>query len=288
MPVRCEGFPVPDIAYVNGRFLPLSDAVVSIEDRGFQFGDGVYEVVRTYGNHPFQLPAHLDRLERSAKALNLPVPVSRMEWDEVVAKALSQASYPESKIYIQVTRGPAPRDHQFPADARPTVVLTVREMRPLADAVRVNGIDAITMDDLRWGRCDIKSVNLLANVLARQRAKEAGVFEAIFVRGGRVTEGSVSNVLLVRDRQLITSPEGPDILSGVTRSLVLDLARREGLKVMEQHPLQEDLHAASEVFLTGTTVEVLSVVRIDGRPIGSGVPGPISRLLTSRFETLTA
>jgi D-alanine transaminase len=278
---------VPDIAYLNGQFLPLSEAVVSIEDRGFQFGDGVYEVVRTYGNHPFQLPAHLDRLERSAKELKLPLPVSRMEWEEVVVKALSRASYQESKIYIQVTRGPAPRDHQFPEGPAPTVVLTVREMRPLADAIRVNGVVAITMDDLRWGRCDIKSVNLLANVLARQRAKEAGAFEAIFVRSGRVTEGSVSNVLLVREGELMTAPEGSDILSGVTRSLVLDLARREGLKIMEQHPLQEDLHTASEVFLTGTTVEVLPVVRIDGKPVGTGVPGPISRLLTSRFETLT-
>ena len=204
---------MPDIAYVNGRFLPLAEAVVSIEDRGFQFGDGIYEVIRTYGNHPFQLSAHLDRLERSAKALKLPVLVSRAEWGEVVGKALSQASYPESKIYIQVTRGPAPREHQFPVDARPTVVLTVREMRPLADAIRVNGVDAITMDDLRWGRCDIKSVNLLANVLARQRAKEAEVFEAIFVRSGRVTEGSVSNVLLVRDKRVMTAPEGSDILS---------------------------------------------------------------------------
>jgi D-alanine transaminase len=277
---------VPDIGYVNGRFSLLSDAVVSVEDRGFQFGDGVYEVVRTYGNHPFQLDAHLVRLEKSASALNLRLPVSKAECSALIHEAVSRAAYKESKIYIQITRGVAPRDHQFPADAVPTLVITVREMRLLPDSLRNNGVEAMTLDDFRWGRCDIKSVNLLANVLARQQAKEAGVFEALFIRHGEVLEGSVSNVFVVEQGQLLTAPEGRHILSGVTRSLVLNLAREAGLPVHERAPLKESLYAASEVFLSGTTVEVLPIVRIDGRLIGTGAPGPIACLLAGRFEKL--
>lgn len=279
---------MPDIGYVNGRFSLLADAVVSVEDRGFQFGDGVYEVVRTYGNRPFQLDAHLVRLERSAGALSLRLPVSQAECSALIHEAVSRAAYAESKIYIQATRGPAPRDHQFPADATPTLVITVREMRVLPELLRRNGVEAITLDDLRWGRCDIKSVNLLGNVLARQQAKEAGVFEALFVRQGEVLEGSVSNVFVVEQGELLTAPEGRYILSGVTRSLVLHLAREAGLRVRERAPSRENLYSASEVFLTGTTVEVLPVVRIDGRLIGSGSPGPITRSLADRFEKLVS
>jgi D-alanine transaminase len=161
--------------------------------------------------------------------------------------------------------------------------MTVRELRPLAAAVQTAGVDAMTVDDVRWGRCDIKSINLLPNVLARQQAKQAGVFEAILVKNGEVTEGSVSNVILVENRTLITAPEGTRILSGVTREVVLALARQEGLEVQERYPSKSQLYAASELFLTGTTVEVLPVVRIDGRSIGGGEPGPVTRNLAKRF-----
>ena len=279
---------MPDIAYVNGRFSPLSEAVVSVEDRGFQFGDGVYEVVRTYGNRPFQLDAHLIRLEKSAAALTMKMPASREECSALIHEAVSRAALKESKIYIQVTRGVAPRDHQFPADAVPTLVITVREMRAVADSLRRAGAEAITLDDFRWGRCDIKSVNLLANVLARQQAREAGVFEAIFIRHGEVLEGSVSNVFAVQNGELLTAPEGRHILSGVTRSLVLNLAREAGVPVHERAPLKDSLYAASEVFLSGTTIEVLPLTRLDGRIIGTGLPGPITRLLADRFEKLVS
>lgn len=279
---------MPDIGYVNGRFSPLSEAVVSVEDRGFQFGDGVYEVIRTYGGHPFQLDAHLTRLERSAAELMLSLPLSLADCRRLVQEAVTQAAYPECKIYIQITRGVAPRDHQFPTEALPTVVITVREMRTLADPVRRAGVQAITIEDFRWGRCDIKSVNLLANVLARQKAKEAGVFEAIFVRQGAVLEGSVSNVFLVDHDELVTAPEGPQILSGVTRSLVLGLAREAGLRIREKAPAQSMLYGAAEAFLTGTTVEVLPLVRIDGRSIGTGSPGPVATMLAAHFAKLAA
>lgn len=277
---------MPDIAYVNGRFGPLADAVVSVEDRGFQFGDGVYEVIRTYRGQPFSIEAHLARLERSAQALQLPLGHARAQWTLLIHEGLRLSRFPETKIYLQITRGQAPRDHPFPLGLAPTTVLTFRELRPLEPSVRNAGVQAMTVEDIRWGRCDIKSVNLLANVLARQRAKEAGAFEAILVRGGMVTEGSVSNVVVVRNGALQTAPEGNRILSGVTRAIVLELAKKDGLSVSEAFVSREDMLTASEVFLTGTTVEVLSVVGIDGQAIGDGTPGTVSRLLSGRWNSL--
>ena len=272
-----------ETAFVNGRFLPLADASVPIEDRGFQFGDGVYAVIRTYGGRPFMSQAHLARLNRSAEASGLRQPYSIERWDGYIEEGLRLAAFPESKIYLQITRGVAPRDHAYGPQLEPTVVMTIRELHALSLSVQGAGVDAMTVEDLRWGRCDIKSLNLLPNVLARQRAKEAGVFEAILMRDEQVTEGSVSNVIIVENRTLLTAPEGPRILSGVTREVVLGLAKREGFEVRERYPSREKLFGATEVFLTGTTVEVLPVVRIDGKPIGSGEPGPVSRQLAKRF-----
>ena len=275
---------MPAIGFVNGTFMPLEQATVSVEDRGYQFGDGVYEVIRTYRGVPFQVEAHLARLARSAQAIGLSMPYPNREWHDLVAEGLKRAGFAEGKVYIQLTRGVAPREQAFPDESRPTVVMTVRELQPRPQAVCDAGVEAITLDDIRWGRCDIKSVNLLPNVLARQRAKEAGVFEAIFVLDGVVTEGSISNVLVVRHGIVATAPEGARILSGVTRSLVLDLARKERLPVEERAVSLEELRHADEVFLCGTTVEVLPVVRIDGRVVGTGKPGPLTGRLSERFK----
>lgn len=278
---------MPDIAFVNGRFLPWKDAVVSIDDRGFQFGDGVYEVIRTYRGAPFEVAAHLARLERSAKELNLVQPYSRAQWTQWIQQGLGQAGYQEAKVYIQITRGTAPRDHAFPSGVSPTVVMTIRELHPLSLQLRQDGVTARTCDDLRWSRCDIKSLNLLGNVLAREEARKAGVFEAILVKDGLVTEGSLSNVMAVRSGTIVTAPEGPRILSGVTRTVVLELARKEEIPVEEQFLSLDALYGAEEVFLTGTTLEVLGVVRIDGKTIGSGRPGPITKTLAARWSILT-
>ncbi len=278
---------MPDIAFVNGRFLPWKDAVVSIDDRGFQFGDGVYEVIRTYRGAPFEVAAHLARLERSTKELNLVQPYSRAQWTQWIQQGLGQAGYQEAKVYIQITRGTAPRDHAFPSGVSPTVVMTIRELHPLSLQLRQDGVTARTCDDLRWSRCDIKSLNLLGNVLAREEARKAGVFEAILVKDGLVTEGSLSNVMAVRSGTIVTAPEGPRILSGVTRTVVLELARKEEIPVEEQFLSLDALYGAEEVFLTGTTLEVLGVVRIDGKTIGSGRPGPITKTLAARWSILT-
>jgi len=266
--------------------VPLAEAKVSIEDRGFQFGDGVYEVIRTYKGRPFSLDAHLARLDRSAAALELTQPYSRAEWTHHVLEGIKRAAYPEAKVYIQITRGVAPRDHAYSDDATPTVVMTVREFHPLDRSVQATGVEAMTTEDIRWGRCDIKSVNLLANVLARQQVKQAQVFEAILVNAGLVTEGAVSNVMVVQGGTVVTAPEGPRILSGVTRAVVLELALSKGLPIQERFVSQADLYQADEVFLTGTTVEVLAVIRIDGKIIGDGRPGPITQRLAASFTCL--
>ncbi len=275
---------MPDIGFLNGQFLPLEETRVSVEDRGFQFGDGVYEVIRTYGGKPFHLEAHLARLARSAEAIQLAQPISMQEWSGFVAEGLRKAGYPESKVYLQLTRGVAPRDHRFPESVTATAVMTIREMRPVDSALQTKGVTVITMDDLRWGRCDIKSVNLLPNVLARQRALEAGAFETIFVRGREVTEGAVSNVMLVKHGVLATPPEGDRILSGVTRTVVLELAKKEGIPVQERQVWLEELRTADEVLLSGTTVEVMPVVRVDEAPVGSGRPGDVTRRLAASFR----
>lgn len=258
--------------------------MVSVEDRGFQFGDGIYEVIRTYHGQPFQLDAHLARLERSAKAIELPLPWNLQQWATHVRDGIKRSGYPESKVYLQLTRGAAPRDHVFPASAKPTAVMTVREMKPLDPVLQASGVSVVTMDDWRWGRCDIKSVNLLANVMARQKAKQAGAFEALFIRNGQVTEGAVSNVMFVKAGRVLTAPEGEQILSGVTRTIILELARKEGLPVEERFATKDELLKADEVFLSGTTVEVLPVIRVDGKPVSSGKPGPVTQKLQAAFQ----
>jgi D-alanine transaminase len=276
---------VPNVAFINGAFMPLAEAKVSIEDRGFQFGDGVYEVIRTYKGCPFSIEAHLARLDRSAAALDLRQPYSRAEWTCHILEGVKRAAYPEAKIYLQITRGVAPRDHAYSDEATPTVVMTVREFHPLDRSVQATGVEAMTTEDIRWGRCDIKSVNLLANVLARQQVKQARVFEAILVNSGLVTEGAVSNVMVVQGGTVVTAPEGPRILSGVTRAIVLDLALSEGVPTQERFVSQSDLYMADEVFLTGTTVEVLAVIRVDGKVIGDRRPGPITQRLAASFAS---
>lgn len=274
---------MPDIGFVNGRFSSLRDAVVSVEDRGVQFGDGVYEVIRTYRGAPFQLEAHLRRLERSARALSFVSPISTANWRAVVAEGLRIAEYPECKIYIQLTRGVAPRDHGIPHQISPTAVMTIRELRPLEAVCYEAGVRAMTIKDLRWGRCDIKSLNLLPNVLAKQRAREAGAFEALFIRRGRVTEGAASNIFLVYRQAIVTPKEGSFLLSGVTRKLVIELARRMGLSVSERPVRAPELFQADELFITGTTIGVMAITELDGRRIGEGRPGPLTALLGERF-----
>lgn len=278
---------MPNIAFVNGRFMPLARARVSVEDRGFQFGDGIYELIRTYGGRFFHLKDHLERLEQSAKAIGLSIVHSKSRWKEILEKVHARSGYPEAKLYIQITRGAAPRDHSFPKKARMSVIVTVRRLVPLRPELREKGASVITVTDLRWGRCDIKTVNLLPNVMARQKARSDGAFEALFVRDGLVMEGAGSNVFAVLSGRIVTPPKGPAILPGITRDLVIAQAREGRDPLLEKGISLEDLLRAEEVFLTGTTVEILPVVKVDGKTIGDGRPGRTTRRLYQQFLQTT-
>lgn len=275
---------MPNIAYVNGRFSPLEQATISIEDRGFQFGDGVYEVVRTYGGVPFRLHDHLLRLQSSARVVSIPVPLSATEWEALIREGVQRSQHAECLVYIQLTRGVAPRAHLFPSPSKPTVVMTFREIVETDGVLLREGVPAVTLPDLRWGRCSVKSLNLLANILAKQEAHDAGAREAILVKDGLVTEGCSSNVCLVRDRTVITPPLSDQLLAGVTRAVVLELARKAGIVVDEREVPQEELTLVDELFLIGTTIEVLPVSRLNNVPVGRRTPGPVTQTVSNAFQ----
>lgn len=270
---------MPELAYVNGQFLPLAQATVPIEDRGFQFADSVYEVLRTYGGRPFALDEHLTRLARSLAAIELASPQTPAELKALIVEAARRAAFPEVMIYLQITRGVAPRNRGIPAQAKPTLVLTVRELVPHPE-LQEHGIRVITVPDNRWGRCDIKTVGLLANVLAHQAARKAGAQDAIFVEAdGTVNEATAGNVFIVRGGRLLTPPKSHRILAGITRDKFLQAAQGEEARVTK-----DDLLSADEVFLTSTTVECIPVVAVDGKTVSSGKPGPVTKQAHRQFR----
>jgi D-alanine transaminase len=279
---------MPEIAYVNGCFSPIGEAVVSVEDRGFQYADGVYEVLATYGGEPHGMEEHLLRLERSLGELRIECDIREYGLEGIIREAIARAGFKESLIYVQITRGVAPRRHEFPlasSGVSPTVVLTVKELaRPQASWYET-GVKVVTSPDLRWKRCDIKTVALLPNVLAKQQAAEAGAFEALLVdETGRVTEGSSTSSFRVLDGEIWTTPLGGHILRSITRDALLRVARDLGIAVREEFSLLEDYLQADEVFLAGTTAESIPVVQIDDTAIGSsGAPGPVTMRLRAAF-----
>lgn len=270
---------MPELAYLNGAIMPIDKALVPIEDRGYNFGDAVYEFVASYNGRLFCLAPHLERLERSMAALDFPE-LPRETVQGAIESLFARAEIARAGIYIQISRGVAPRDHAFPASSDLQFVMTVRPVHEKPKEFREKGASAIAVTDIRWGRCDIKTVQLLPNVLAKQQAVAAGAFDAIFIaETGEVREGTSSNLFMVKDGILSTHPLTQRILPGITRQVVLELAREAGLTVEERYDDQAFLMAADEVFLTGTVTEVLPITRIDGKPVGDGGVGPISRRL---------
>lgn len=274
------------LAYVNGEFVPLERAVVSVEDRGFLFADGIYEVIRVYGGRPFRLEDHLRRLEASARAIELPLPAPVEEIGRLAEEVRTRNDHREAIIYIQVTRGPAPRHHLFPERPRPTLVIWTREIEGPSPEMVDRGVACITVPDTRWALCEVKTVGLLPNVLARQQAARQGAYEAIFVRGGVVTEASSSNVFAVLDGVVYTHPVD-NILPGVTRTVALELLAARGIPARQEPVPLERFRRADEIFLTGTTTEICGVTRLDGQPVGDGRVGPITRALQEDFRRLT-
>ena len=276
---------MPEIAYVNGRFCPLAEAVVSVEDRGYQFADGVYEVVATYGGCPYALEPHLARLQGNLEALHLPLDICEYGLRAKLMEGIERSGFGETLVYIQVTRGVAPRRHDFPAvSVTPTVVMTFKELHRLPQDLYDRGVEVISTADLRWKRCDIKSIALLPNILAKQTAAQVGAFEALLVDAeGRVTEGASTTAFCIQAGRLYTAPIGPHILPSITRGILLDLARKLGLPIDEEFCMLEQFKAADEVFLAGTTTEAMPVVQIDDAIIGDGAPRPITRQIRAAF-----
>lgn len=272
------------IVYLNGEFLPLAQAQVSVTDRGFVFGDGVYEVIPVYGGRLFRLEQHLQRLARSLREIRLPDPLSGDEWQKCLQEVVRRNGGGDQSIYMQITRGAAPRDHAFPKQVRPTVYVVSSPLQPMAAEIMERGVAAVALPDIRWQRCDIKAITLLPNILLRQQALDQGADEAILVRDGQVNEGAASNLFIVKDGELITPPKGPFLLPGITRDLILELAATHGIPHREAAITPPDLQAADEVWLTSSTREILPVTRLDQRPVGDGKPGALWRKMMSLYQ----
>lgn len=284
--LRRPGFAVctrPMIVYLNGRFLPKDEATISPDDRGFLFGDGVYEVLHGYDGHVFRAGAHWRRLRKCLDELRIPG-CDGLDYDGIAAELvrLNQVADNEALIYLQVSRGPAPRKHAFPADPRPTVYGFAMPFAPTA-AKRERGYRAITVPDERWLRCHIKAISLLGNVLANQAAADAGVDESIMIRDGRATEGSHSTFAAVFDGVIWTAPLGNLILPSITREVLMEICAANGYPVREEFPPEARLAAADELMVWSTTTEVMPVVELNGRPVGGGQPGPVARQLHAAF-----
>ena len=273
------------IAYVAGQYLPHRQAAVHIEDRGYQFGDGVYEVIAVMGGHLVDEERHLARLHRSLTELRINPPMNDSALKIVMREAIRRNGVETGIVYLQVTRGVAPREHAFPKAAKPVLVVTSRRSRPPDPRLGREGIAVITIPDIRWRRCDIKSVALVANVLGKQQAREASAYEAWQVNGeGEVTEGTSTNAWIVTaEDTVITRAPDHAILNGVTRAAILDIIQREGCRLVERPFTVAEARTAREAFLTSTTADLLPVVRIDGAPVADGKPGPLSRKLREAY-----
>lgn len=275
------------VVYLNGEYLPRSEAKLSVDERGFFFGDGVYEVTRAVDGRLFESARHLKRLARGLRELRLDPPLSLDEIEQVSLELLrrNDITSGEGTVYLQITRGAAPRTHHFPPAGTPCTVFLSAQRFTLPADKRASGVAVVTYPDIRWSRCDIKTVNLLAAVMAKQHAVDHGVFEAVFVRESAITEGSHTNVFGVIDGELRTYPSSNLILPGITRDVVLEVARELGVPVNETPFHTHHLPELQECFLTGTTTDVMPVVSIDGVAVGDGRPGRISMAL---YDALAA
>ncbi|WP_303787177.1 D-amino acid aminotransferase [Azovibrio restrictus] len=276
---------VADTVYLNGAYLPLAEARISPLDRGFLFGDGVYEVIPVYAGRPFRQAEHLRRLGESLAGIRLENPLDADGWDEVISRLIAASGWQDQAIYLQVTRGADDkRDHPFPAAAAPTVFAMAMPLVTPTAEVREQGVAAITATDIRWHRCDIKSLNLLPNVLLRQQAVDAGVVETILLRDGYLKEGTAANIFVVRDGVLMAPPKGTLMLPGITYDVVLELAAAHGVPVRIREIPEAELRSADEVWMTSSPKEVLAVTTLDGRPVGDGRPGPLGRRMWQWYQ----
>ena len=276
------------LGFIDGRIVDLKELVVAMEDRGYQFGDGVYEYTKVYNGKCFSLKPHIDRLYRSLRELRIPAVFTFAEMEEIHNRLIAESGIENGGIYLQITRGWAPRAHAFPDTVVPCLTMTIRPSSINA-AQWDTGVGVVAVPDERWLRCDIKSLNLLGNILAKQKAKEAGCYEAIMIRDNMVTEGSSSNFVIVKDGVLWTYPIGNLILKGVTRTRVLEeIVPANGLSVLEKAFTLDFAKKADEAFLTGTTTEIMPIVTIDGQPVADGKVGPITQKIQKGYKDAIA
>jgi D-alanine transaminase len=271
--------------FLNGRFLPDSEATISVFDRGFVFGDGVYELVPVYSRHPFRLDNHLRRLQASLDGIRLDNPYGMDGWRKLILQMIELHDFPDQSVYIQVTRGVAPRDHPFPKGVPPTVFMFVQPLVTATPELKRAGVCAVTAVDNRWSRCNIKAISLLANILLRQQAVDAECAETVMLRDGWLTEGTASNIFVVKQGVLRAPPPSNLMLTGVTYDVVLELAAANGIPV-ELRPISEaEVRGADELWMTSSTKEILAIVKLDGVAVGAGVPGALAQRMDGLYQT---
>ena len=274
------------INYVNGQWIEARDAMVPMEDRGHQFGDGVYDVAAYFNRNMVDAEMHIERLIRSLREIRIPNPKSAEEWQELFQTAIDKNDYEHGGVYVQVTRGAYSRDHVFPlASVEPAITMSVFKQKTPSPEMVQKGCYAITQPDLRWKRCDIKTINLLPNLLAKQAAVEAGAREAVLLKeNGEISEGAVANIMMVKQGRLITHQANNEILNGITRRVVLELAAMIGIAIEERpFTFKELIEEGDEIFLTSTTSNVLPISKIDDHIIGNGVAGPVALQLLNAY-----
>lgn len=272
-----------DTVFLNGDFLPADEACISVLDRGFIFGDGVYEVIPVYGGRLFRLEHHLGRLDHSLEGIRLENPLPHARWHGILKDLVKHNGGGDQSLYVQVTRGPARRDHAFPRDVKPTVFAMSSPLSAPSPEL-CEGISAVTLEDIRWKLCNIKAIALLPNILLRQQALDQGAAEAIMTRDGEVTEGAAANVFLVRNGTVVTPPKSNLLLPGITRDLVVELCARHRLPCEERPIDEEELFSADELWVTSSTKEVVPVTRLNGAPVGTGVPGPVWKQMVQLYQ----
>ena len=275
---------IQNLVYLNGSFIPIEDARISVLDRGFIFGDGVYEVVPVYSRRLFRLTEHLRRLQNSLEGIRLKNPHLDVEWRELLEKIVASNESDDQSIYLQITRGVAPRDHSFPEDVTPTVFIMSSPLLAPSKELIATGVSAITANDNRWLRCDIKATSLLPNVLLRQKAADENAVEALLLREGFLTEGSTSNIFVVKNEILLAPPKSYLTLPGITYDVVLELAATHDIPHEIRNVSEYEIRTAQELLLTSSTKGIMSITHLDGKSVGNGKPGKIFLQLYQLYQ----
>lgn len=272
------------LVYLNGEYLPLNEAKVSVLDRGFIFGDGVYEVIPAYGGKALRFEHHMQRLQNSLDAIRISNPLSNDQWQKIIDKLISEKGSEDQYIYMHITRGVASRDHRFPDETKPTVFVMSSFLHTVDPDILKQGVHAVTLDDIRWQYCNIKAIALLPNILLRQQAVDKGAVEAILIRDGNMTEGAASNVFIVSGGIIKTPPKDQKLLPGITRDLVVELANTHKMPIEEVSISEKEFLSADEIWLTSSTKEILAVTKINKQQVGKGKPGAVWKDMYQKYQ----